>query len=87
MIAFATLFLGLVFGVVSVELEVAAGVDSAKLYLDGREAATVRAAWQTRLDLGPALSPHELVAVALEPFEIERTAPHGPVATITRRVH
>ena len=67
MIAFATLFLGLVFGVVSVELEVAAGVDSAKLYLDGREAATVRAAWQTRLDLGPALSPHELVAVALDP--------------------
>lgn len=66
MIRFATLFLGLVFGVVNVELDVAGGVRSAKLLLDGKEVATVSAPWRTQVDLGPALSPHELVAVALD---------------------
>lgn len=66
MIGFATLFLGLVFGVVSVELDVAAGVHSVNLLLDGSEVAALRPPWQARIDLGAALSPHELVAVAFD---------------------
>jgi hypothetical protein len=65
-IAFATFFLGLVFGVVNVELDVAHGVRSARLLLDGREVAALEAPWRARVDLGQALSPHELVAVAFD---------------------
>lgn len=66
MITFVTLFLGLVLGVVNVELDVAHGVRNVKLLLDGKEVATLHAPWRTQVDLGPALSPHELVAVALD---------------------
>jgi hypothetical protein len=65
-ITFVTLFLGLVFGVVNVELDAARGVQSVKLLLDGKEVATLVEPWRTQVDLGPALSPHELVAVALD---------------------
>jgi hypothetical protein len=65
-ITFATLFLGLVFGVVNVELDIARGVQSVKLLLDGKEVAALDAPWRTQVDLGPALSPHELVAVAFD---------------------
>ncbi len=64
MISFASLFLGLVFGSVNVELVVAQNVCSVNLLLDGRQVATLQPPWTAPLDLGPDLSPHELVAVA-----------------------
>lgn len=65
MIAFSSLFLALVVGVVNVQLVASEGVDSARLFLDGRPVATLRAPWGAAIDLGP-LAPHELVAVALD---------------------
>lgn len=64
MIAFATLFLGLVIGAVDVELVAAKGVARVELVLDGRSAATVGPPFVARLDLGAALAPHELEAIA-----------------------
>ncbi len=65
-IRFASLFLGLVFGTVNVELDVAREVRLVRLLLDGREVATLEGPWRTQVDLGSVLAPHELVAVALD---------------------
>ncbi len=65
MIAFASLFLGLVVGVQPVQLLVSDEVASAELLLDGRRVAVMAGApWSADCDFGAALLPHELVAVA-----------------------
>lgn len=62
-VAFVTLYLGLVLGVVDVELTASRDVARVELVLDGREAAVLAPPFRGRLDLG-TLAPHELVAVA-----------------------
>ncbi len=64
MIAFVTLFLGLVYGPVTVELSAAPGVARIELSVDGEIVAELAAPWTARLDLGPEIAPRELVAVA-----------------------
>ncbi len=66
MISFASLFVGLVFGIVNVELVAAGGVDRVELLLDGRVVAELREPWRTPLDLGCTPAPHELLAVAYD---------------------
>jgi hypothetical protein len=66
MISFASLFVGLVFGLVNVQLVAARGVDRVDLLLDGRSVAEVREPWRAPLDLGCEPAPHELVAVAYD---------------------
>ena len=65
MIAFLTLFLGLVTGVQPVEFTVTdPQVVRMELRLDGRTIGVLqRSPWQLNCDFGPALVPHELVAV------------------------
>ena len=65
MISFLTLFLGLLYGVGTVELSVEPVVARVELYVDGSLAAEMgRPPWQARIDLGGEIAPHELVAVA-----------------------
>ena len=67
MIEIITLFLGLYHGMQTVELDVAerAPVAEVELLLDGETVATLaRPPWRLRVDLGPVLAPHDLVAVA-----------------------
>jgi hypothetical protein len=64
MIAFVTLFLGLVYGPVDVKLSAAPGVERIELYVDGGLVAELAEPWTARLDLGPEIVPRELVAVA-----------------------
>ena len=69
MIKILTLFLGLYHGAQTVELEVAEAmadqVAEIELRLDGETAGTLtRPPWAIRVDLGPELAPHELIAVA-----------------------
>jgi len=66
MISFASLFVGLVFGIVNVQLVAARGVERVDLFLDGRVVAELREPWLTPLDLGCSPAPHELVAVAYD---------------------
>ena len=66
MISFASLFVGLVFGIVNVQLVAAAGVDRVDLFLDGRQVAELRAPFATPVDIGCEPAPHELVAVAYD---------------------
>lgn len=66
MISFASLFVGLVFGLVNVELVAAPGVERVELFLDGRSVAELREPWKAPLDLGCEPAPHELVAVAFD---------------------
>jgi hypothetical protein len=66
MISFASLLLGLVFGIVEVELVAAPGVVRVELLLDGTRVAEVRRPWQAVIDLGHVPAPHELVAVAFD---------------------
>lgn len=65
MIEIVTLFVGLVTGVQPVEVAVGPEVASVGIRLDGK---TVRGLegppWEAEIDLGEALAPHELVAVA-----------------------
>ena len=64
MIAFQTLFLGLVFGFGPVGVMVSPPVVSAEVFLDGASLGTVRAApWEVGCDFGASPLPHELVAV------------------------
>jgi len=66
-IAFATLWLGLVTGAVPVELLVGPEVAKVELALDGEPCATIAAApWTAACELGPELAPHELVARAYD---------------------
>lgn len=67
MIEFATFFLGLVLGIHRVELVASPQVARVEILLDGRRAAEIfETPWRTSLDLGPALAPHELAAVAFD---------------------
>ncbi|MCP4657695.1 MAG: hypothetical protein GY856_19995 [bacterium] len=65
MIAFVTLFLGLVLGVQEVALEVGDEVAAVEIRLNGDEVATLTGApWTLRADFGDELVPQELVAIA-----------------------
>lgn len=64
MITFLTLFLGLVYGPVTVELSAGADVARVELFVDGQKAADLAPPWAASLDLGSEIAPHELVAVA-----------------------
>jgi len=66
MISFASLFVGLVFGIVNVQLVAAANVHQVELFLDGRPVANLSAPFAAPLDLGCDPAPHELVAVAFD---------------------
>jgi len=67
MIAFASLFLGLVVGVVPVSVLVEKPVAAIRLELDGRAVGRVtQAPWTLPLDFGAEPLPHELVARALD---------------------
>lgn len=67
MIAFASLFLGLVVGVVPVTVLVERPVAAIRLELDGRAVGRVtHAPWTLPLDFGSDPLPHELVARALD---------------------
>lgn len=67
MIAFATLFLGLVLGHQTVEMVVGEPVARVVVELDGRQVAALAAPpWKAAVDLGAELEPHELVAVAFD---------------------
>ncbi len=64
-VAFASLFLGLVLGVQPVELAVGQGVASVELVLDGRSVGQMGGApWTLPCDFGSALEPHRLEAIA-----------------------
>ncbi len=67
MIAFVTLFLGLVIGARPVTIRASGPVAAVELLLDGAPAARIeRAPWTATVDFGVELSPHELVARALD---------------------
>jgi hypothetical protein len=63
-IAFVTLFLGLFYGPVEIELSAAPGVARIELYVDGDLVSELTEPWVAKLDLGPEIVPRELVAVA-----------------------
>lgn len=64
MIAFVTLFLGLVYGPATVELSAAPGVSRIELFVDGTLVSELGPPWIARIDLGPEIVPRELVAIA-----------------------
>ncbi len=67
MIAFVSLFLGLVIGARPVTVTASGPVASVELLLDGAAAARIdQKPWTARVDFGTDLSPHELVARALD---------------------
>ena len=76
MIAFASLFLGLIVGFEPVTLLVGGEVVSVEIRLDGERVGELHGPpWSLSCDFGPALEPHELVAIArdAERREIART--------------
>ncbi len=65
MIAFATLLLGIAFGIETLELRVGEGVSRVDLVLDGAVVSSVdQPPWRAQIDLGPRPTPHHLEAVA-----------------------
>src|SRR6266508_2948329 len=67
MIAFASLFLGLVIGVQPVAVLVEGPVAAVRLELDGQTVGRIeRAPWALPVDFGGELAPHELVARAFD---------------------
>lgn len=64
-IAFLSLFLGLVHGSLTVELSAGPQVARVELLVDGQKAAELGPPWIATIDLGPEIVPRELVAVAL----------------------
>ncbi|MCP3957264.1 MAG: hypothetical protein GY719_05375 [bacterium] len=67
MIAFASLFLGLLVGPEPVELLVGSEVARVEIRLDGETVSTLQGApWTTVCDFGPELVPHEMVAVGYD---------------------
>ena len=67
MIAFASLFLGLVVGIAPVAVLVESPVAAVVIELDGKPAGRIeRAPWFLSVDFGADLLPHELVARALD---------------------
>lgn len=72
MIAFATIFLGLVMGLQPVELVVGDRVAAVELLLDGRRVARLDGPpWKASCDFGSHLVPHRLEAVAYDAGERE----------------
>jgi hypothetical protein len=75
-IAFLTLFLGLIAGIHPVAVSVTGPVASVEIELDGAPAGRARSApWTVPVDFGAGLAPHELVAHALDTqgHEVSRT--------------
>lgn len=66
MLSFASLFVGLVFGIVPVTVLATAPVVRVELYLDGERVADLKEPFEARLDLGCEPAPHELVAVGYD---------------------
>ncbi len=67
MIAFASLFLGLVVGLQPVTVIVGASVAAVEFELDGEPAGRVEGKpWSLEIDLGKELEPHELIARAFD---------------------
>ena len=66
MLSFASLFVGLVFGIVPVKVVATAPVVRVELYLDGESVANLGEPFEARLDLGCEPAPHELVAVGYD---------------------
>lgn len=76
-VIFLSLFLGLITGTQSVELQVDAAVKSVRIELGGREVARLdKAPWSARIDFGSELTPRDLTAVAFdgEGHEVGRTS-------------
>jgi len=66
-IAFVTLLLGLTSGLYPIEVTVSGPVAAVEVVLDGAPAARIAGPpWKTQVDFGPGLSPHEMVARALD---------------------
>jgi hypothetical protein len=66
-ISFATLLLGLVLGVQSIDLVVADSVTAVDVILDGEVVETLKGPpWRARVDFGSELEPHLLEVVALD---------------------
>ena len=65
-IAFLTFFLGIAFGVHTVELSAGPGVARVELRVDGVRAAEIGPPWKATLDLGGEVAPRELVAIAYD---------------------
>ncbi|HYC91799.1 MAG TPA: hypothetical protein VEO54_21475 [Thermoanaerobaculia bacterium] len=64
-LVFVTRLLGLMNGTRTIEARVDPAVHSVEIVLDGERADLLRGApWRTKLDFGPELAPHELVAIA-----------------------
>jgi hypothetical protein len=71
-IAFLSLFFGLIRGPYPVELAVNGPVAAVELMVDGKSVRTLQAPpWKTRIDFGPDLQPHEIVARALDAKGVE----------------
>ena len=94
MVEFVTLFLGLAFGSVDVELAVGDEVAAVVLELDGERLVEISGPpWETALDLGAKLRPHRLEALALDTQgrEIDRATQylnlHRPPAEVGFVVH
>lgn len=67
MVAFTTLFLGLVLGPLTVGVTVGEQVAAVEIFVDGESCGTARGEpFQLRCDFGDELSPHHLVAVAAD---------------------
>ncbi len=76
-VIFLSLFLGLITGTQSVELQVDAAVKSVRIELGGREVARLdKAPWSAKVDFGSELTPRDLTAVAFdgEGHEVGRTS-------------
>jgi hypothetical protein len=66
-IVFLTLYLGLMAGRQTIEVQVSPEVKSVRFLIDGRDAAVIEAApWSANVNFGPPFEPHELVAVAYD---------------------
>ena len=66
-IAFASIFLSLVFGPQKVEVVVSDDVAIVELHLDGSFVNSLTApSWSTLIDLGSRLEPHHLEAIAFD---------------------
>ncbi len=89
MIAFVSIFLGLIAGPQIVELAVSGSVAAVEIRLDGETVATVRSApWELEVDFGAELTTHELVAIARDqrgvPLAVAKqliNVPRSPVET------
>jgi hypothetical protein len=66
-LAFLSLFFGLIRGPYPVELAVNGPVAAVELVVDGKSVRTLQAPpWRTKIDFGPDLLPHQIVARALD---------------------